>query len=845
MKDTVEHQMSITDDAFEVWAFYSRAILSLLEVLGVDSWIKIWRRAVGDPTKRLIYVNGKQFEITINLEMALRHLRQNTTSIRLWVDAICINQDDVVDRNNQVPGMRNMYRNANLVEIWLGYAVDITSKDTSRGVTTSFRDRFAPTISSDPRQGTSLRKHWKSGNFLTWNYLGEDTFESKTKTPTNIKKKDEYQLLKATKKQWRDYHNLPISRRAFMKIQPTEQCLVMIHQLAYHAFKKCNGGPNHKSLADRIVFLLKDSARSAVFKVFEEIVDASWWTRIWVVQETVIAEKVYVKYGLYRIQWDLLVRAAKNIEKHRQQRCCASCFERLPPEHIEKFAQFAEQVLSLETWRHVWQKKDPAQRKKIRLLTLLWRFRHRKTSNARDKVYALYSLVNNFGAVLDEQQGMGLLELRYDSTVSAVYRHTFNSILEMEDNLNILIGNARKSSELADELPTWIPDWSMQPSPGEYERLQRAELYSAYGQLAMSYKFLDVAHITTILRVRGIVLDRIKSVGKTMPEEKEKDEASVADAQKVYKHWATLAGLDENANEKAKNAPYGHPSFCLHQQPGKENLTLREAYGRLLCMDTKKANSRWDDDSNDYVNPYSRVDSKYDRAMGLHCGYTRSKDVPEMRSIGTFNARVQALADIGIEKKDTMQQDFALQVNETEKSAISERAFFLTNNGYMGLGPDGIKQGDIVAIVFGCSMPIIIRAAEPQHISEDPNDESHDYHSRPTSPLGHDNRQLSSQVDLTATPTREAEELQCEAGAELGPKLPPSRPTSPPPPVDMITPKPTITDVPNSNSQDKSTPVLPGLTDCFSLIGDAYVQGAMYGEAVENLGENSVFLHLV
>ena len=43
---------------------------------------------------------------------------------RLWIDAICINQSDVVERNNQVRQMGAIYHRAKEVLVWLGPASD-------------------------------------------------------------------------------------------------------------------------------------------------------------------------------------------------------------------------------------------------------------------------------------------------------------------------------------------------------------------------------------------------------------------------------------------------------------------------------------------------------------------------------------------------------------------------------------------------------------------------------------------------------------------------------------------------------------------------------------------------
>ena len=55
-----------------------------------------------------------------NLAAALRRLRRQDGSRLLWADAVCINQDDVAERNEQVRIMRHIYELASGVLVWLG-----------------------------------------------------------------------------------------------------------------------------------------------------------------------------------------------------------------------------------------------------------------------------------------------------------------------------------------------------------------------------------------------------------------------------------------------------------------------------------------------------------------------------------------------------------------------------------------------------------------------------------------------------------------------------------------------------------------------------------------------------
>ncbi|KFA52244.1 hypothetical protein S40293_00623 [Stachybotrys chartarum IBT 40293] len=55
-----------------------------------------------------------------NLASALRHLRHMDEERVLWIDAICINQDDIGERNKQVKRMATIYTVAFRVTVWLG-----------------------------------------------------------------------------------------------------------------------------------------------------------------------------------------------------------------------------------------------------------------------------------------------------------------------------------------------------------------------------------------------------------------------------------------------------------------------------------------------------------------------------------------------------------------------------------------------------------------------------------------------------------------------------------------------------------------------------------------------------
>ncbi|OCL03408.1 HET-domain-containing protein, partial [Glonium stellatum] len=74
--------------------------------------------------KEIIFVSGSTQKIdlalTLNLATILRKIRLEHSSRLIWVDALCINQNDVSERSHQVSMMADIYKNADEVLIWLG-----------------------------------------------------------------------------------------------------------------------------------------------------------------------------------------------------------------------------------------------------------------------------------------------------------------------------------------------------------------------------------------------------------------------------------------------------------------------------------------------------------------------------------------------------------------------------------------------------------------------------------------------------------------------------------------------------------------------------------------------------
>lgn len=76
----------------------------------------------GDPKNRKeIRLNGQKFQVNANLPEALKALASHIDNpLAIWADAICINQNDLDERAEQVKVMRDIFANADSVIAWIG-----------------------------------------------------------------------------------------------------------------------------------------------------------------------------------------------------------------------------------------------------------------------------------------------------------------------------------------------------------------------------------------------------------------------------------------------------------------------------------------------------------------------------------------------------------------------------------------------------------------------------------------------------------------------------------------------------------------------------------------------------
>jgi hypothetical protein len=415
-----------------------------------------------------------------------------------------------------------------------------------------------------------------------------------------------------------------------------------------------------------------------VSKALSQIMLQDWWKRIWVVQEAILAPHATIIYGRFRCPWGIFASAAKSFRQHRLM-CCGGFLDGFDPQDTKIPRNFSKVVLDIEGARHQWRDEQHTT-----LLQLLWQFQWRTSSDPRDKVYSLLSLVKSWTPRLP-------IRPDYSLTAEQLYVIVVQELIKVTGNLSVLMGTLTKSHELA-SLPSWVPDWTYEPPSFELDRLERANLYKAS------------AHCSPVLRYprdgflesRGLIAATIDTVGDEMP-------SDLGDpALKTFQRWEELAGL---RNDSSRTYVAGG--------------TAKQAYWRTLCLDSLYMVEAGP--SGFCKRKFVRAPPKYGSSMKFWKREARSWSLGQAgkrsdcrpKTVMTGN-RIplelqpywMVLQNGPISRPPTLVE----AINYAVRSATAHRRFFMTEQrGYMGLGPSTLKKGDKICVLLGGCTPFIIR----------------------------------------------------------------------------------------------------------------------------------------
>jgi hypothetical protein len=120
-----------------------------------------------------LQIEGASFKVTTNLELALRYLRLPDKPRTIWVDAICIDQSNIEERNQQVALMKGIYSSCAVDLVWIG-----ESDEYTKGAIDSVKRMKSLNLQRLTDRGTKNFGVTGSDKFVSFSELGLDNIDS-------------------------------------------------------------------------------------------------------------------------------------------------------------------------------------------------------------------------------------------------------------------------------------------------------------------------------------------------------------------------------------------------------------------------------------------------------------------------------------------------------------------------------------------------------------------------------------------------------------------------------------------------------------------------------------------
>jgi hypothetical protein len=640
----------------------------------------------GDPKDTVsIVLDGHIFDVTINLESALRHLRWEDATRSFWVDAICIDQRDVRERGHQVPLMGEFYRAAERTTVWLGPEFEhtglafeyILEAEVNREMETLLNQISGLNDSIMVCQQDLIRR------------LKEDV-----RIPHNLRSSSNLQGLNGLRARISGIREE--KRELESKLQGFRARILVIHEeleregsshvrasphsgrrgllpeqmqtpLGFPARKSphstIDGGeqlldgdwtvsnptqvdtaPKEVGVTNAIeVFLQQFKLSEATLANIDEevvaLVNNAWWGRSWVIQEVAMSRDILFQCGHVLASWDGVYATAEHTSAH----------------FVRGSFPLILKVLLMSPKSKIIAKGFNQLQQHTELLDLLERFRYCEASDPRDKIYALLRLASDVNP--------GDVNIDYTLPVQQLYKDIVKLLLSKHQTLDILGAIIQQKSKLQSLLPSWVPDWSFSTIYVDERSFARklatkedpensvSKAYFASGDTVVS---TDKQSDTDSLVLRGFLFDTLHDLYEP------------AIGFEIDPSAFNKAQQQNTAIQEWDEANLGFAAFV---DPYAHTCGRKEAFWRTLVAD-----------------------------MIGDGRATNEARAEEMFNVWSGRAGAPELASSFTEPFVTA----VLRASHT-------RRFCITSKGYMALAPAEAVQGDLVCVLFGGQTPFILR----------------------------------------------------------------------------------------------------------------------------------------
>ncbi|KAH7395429.1 heterokaryon incompatibility protein-domain-containing protein [Cadophora sp. MPI-SDFR-AT-0126] len=429
------------------------------------------------------------------------------------------------------------------------------------------------------------------------------------------------------------------------------------------------------------------------WKIMTRMLNRPYWTRVWIQQELYSNRHVIVHCGSKSAAFECWTRA---LEAHSYEsdldlsdRSIKLQFGNVRP--CSQEVGYAGSIVLLFGLGRRYHKRVNGHESHVRLLRQQL---FRGATDPRDKIYGILDMV--------ECWAEGRFRADYTVSTSQVYVRAVQSTIKRWKSLDVLLDMmpCPVSMRMFD-LPTWCPDWShfitLFEDGSEVGDLKSSDVPRGLNRRADVNKFdysrnsishTEISDDGRVLHCYGIMLDYLCEVVEG-PWTSAQEESS-------YENVARLLRLT--------NAEH---------YPGR-----KEALWRTLISNRA---SKMDLDPQTFVPAPDDFGGRFETWLQIQRLWQELNQNPEDESLQSLKTNSNALAKalMPIDKQlgtDVTSVEAMKQVDTwylpfvvSCQLASRQRRFFMTKGDHMGLAPMHTLPGDVIVVLYGASLPVILR----------------------------------------------------------------------------------------------------------------------------------------
>jgi hypothetical protein len=433
---------------------------------------------------------------------------------------------------------------------------------------------------------------------------------------------------------------------------------------------------------------VSDASEDPIGPVFER----SWFYRMWTVQEVTLplVENVVMRCGSTSIPWLFLLMAVNylKISKYKWGKWDEATYLQ---KHISGLLMDNRQPNFRAAFHPEQRNINPYKG----ILHILAAAREKKATEPKDKIFALFGVMKDLGLDLPLPD--------YQKSLEEVYTEAAIACIDYDKCLDILF--EVPSDHRCSKLPSWVPDWSDigWKTSDPRKALLRNRFQAGRSGSSQEKFVLDQRR----LLVSGILVDSILDCGAPL----ELDNELNLDFLRIGRGKSTVRELLGKI----------HPAFDVlrswvsissryEKYPTNENVEV--ALRRTLLDGELAQNSlpisegafdAWHEvmKDNDVL---ATLAAKAQAAASQSTLAPVVSDADRRAKMEQFPTEWQSF--LALTTGPASGYHFAVFNNARQK------CFFSTANGYFGIAPSFVQQGDSIAVIEGFNVPVVLRKAD-------------------------------------------------------------------------------------------------------------------------------------